>query len=326
MTKYTAIGNSEVDTDSPITESLITRLRDNPLAQFEGAAGAPKIADAAFNTNSINGNKLVSNSVTSLQIGSTAVHTSELNTSTASVSTSSILNFTMTGGMYVFAPQFRVSTGTGYFYGTGSTTNANTSSTGFITACSIAASGNTIYSQWRYVAASPPHDMGDGDIPAFIYAVIDNATGDIESISSAADPVWLANGPTDAMPTIRKKNGLFKRIKEIPPEFENMNKLERARAVAALPDIEIEITEQLKHADMDIVPHPFIDNDLSGKTVVMLDPVSDTVRELSEIESCGEDIHDIIRGGYLKIGNTGLKRVTPAGLLIPATTWKKTAI
>ena len=78
MTTYTAIGNSEVDTDSPITESLITRLRDNPLAQFEGAAGAPKIADAAFNTNSINGNKIVTGSITATQLAANSVAASEI--------------------------------------------------------------------------------------------------------------------------------------------------------------------------------------------------------------------------------------------------------
>ena len=64
MTTYTAIANSEVDTDSPITESLMTRLRDNPLAQAEGSAGAPKIASAAFSDNTLAAAKLVNASVT----------------------------------------------------------------------------------------------------------------------------------------------------------------------------------------------------------------------------------------------------------------------
>ena len=64
MTTYTAIANSEVDTDSPITESLMTRLRDNPLAQAEGSAGAPKIASAAFSNNTLAAVKLVNASVT----------------------------------------------------------------------------------------------------------------------------------------------------------------------------------------------------------------------------------------------------------------------
>jgi len=43
MTTYTTITNAQVDQDSPITASLITALRDNPIAITEGASGAPKI-------------------------------------------------------------------------------------------------------------------------------------------------------------------------------------------------------------------------------------------------------------------------------------------
>jgi len=43
MTTYTPILNAEVDAESPITDLLLTRLRDNPLAIGEGAASAPRI-------------------------------------------------------------------------------------------------------------------------------------------------------------------------------------------------------------------------------------------------------------------------------------------
>lgn len=47
MTTYTTIPNSDIDPDSPVTTSLVTLLRDNPLAIGEGASGAPRIARAA---------------------------------------------------------------------------------------------------------------------------------------------------------------------------------------------------------------------------------------------------------------------------------------
>ena len=43
MATYTAIGDGELLVDKPITESLLNRLRDNPLAIAEGSAGAPKV-------------------------------------------------------------------------------------------------------------------------------------------------------------------------------------------------------------------------------------------------------------------------------------------
>jgi hypothetical protein len=40
---YTPILNAEVDAESPVTDLLLTRLRDNPLAIAAGDAGAPRI-------------------------------------------------------------------------------------------------------------------------------------------------------------------------------------------------------------------------------------------------------------------------------------------
>lgn len=48
MTTYTAIPNSDVDADSPVTTELMIKLRDNPIALAEGAAGAPKVRKAAL--------------------------------------------------------------------------------------------------------------------------------------------------------------------------------------------------------------------------------------------------------------------------------------
>ena len=57
MTTYSTITDGQVDQDSPITQPLMTALRDNPIAIAEGAAGAPKIADSwqALETTSSNG-------------------------------------------------------------------------------------------------------------------------------------------------------------------------------------------------------------------------------------------------------------------------------
>lgn len=46
MAVYRTIADSEVDEYSPITESLIRALRDNPIAIAEGATGSPAITGA----------------------------------------------------------------------------------------------------------------------------------------------------------------------------------------------------------------------------------------------------------------------------------------
>ena len=54
MTAYVAIANGEIDQDSPGTQPLFTALRDNPLAMFEGASGAPRLLDAALDATATN--------------------------------------------------------------------------------------------------------------------------------------------------------------------------------------------------------------------------------------------------------------------------------
>ena len=44
MTTYTTITNAEIDQDSPVTQPLMTALRDNPLAIAEGGPNAPELA------------------------------------------------------------------------------------------------------------------------------------------------------------------------------------------------------------------------------------------------------------------------------------------
>lgn len=50
MTTYTAIPNSDVDQDSPVTQTLVTLLRDNPLAIAEGSTDAPRVQPRALQT------------------------------------------------------------------------------------------------------------------------------------------------------------------------------------------------------------------------------------------------------------------------------------
>jgi hypothetical protein len=56
MADWTPIGNGELVADQPITESLLTRLRDNPIAMIERAPGAPAYGWAVTSTgNNANG-------------------------------------------------------------------------------------------------------------------------------------------------------------------------------------------------------------------------------------------------------------------------------
>src|SRR5690625_4909008 len=68
MAQWTNIPTDRIEPGKPIRAIDGLALRDNPIAIAEGAAGAPKISEQAFNTNSINGNRLRSGTVTNTQI------------------------------------------------------------------------------------------------------------------------------------------------------------------------------------------------------------------------------------------------------------------
>ena len=43
MTTYSTITDGQIDQDSPITQPLMTALRDNPIAIAEGSSGSPSV-------------------------------------------------------------------------------------------------------------------------------------------------------------------------------------------------------------------------------------------------------------------------------------------
>ncbi len=338
---WTSIPNSDIDADSPITTGLMTALRDNVTAQANGDSGAPKNTDASFSTNTINANKLSNSSVTSTQIasntigqgqiGSNAVGQSELKTTTSSqslslpVGTTSTLS--LTGGVYGFNAGARSlnysftnyrCTGGAASYATTESVIHNDSST------------HTAYFYHGYVQASPPYNLGDGDIPLFVYIVVDNSSGEAESISVAPEASWHYNGHTDIRAT-RKDNVSGRSWKEVPQIISDLNdanltKQEAVRLGVYTRDVitdrllsdnivEMEITQNIKQADMNIIPHPYTFNNLRGKTVVMLDPVSPLTEKLLYMHESGEDVLQLIEGEKITFGNTALSRAMPSGVM-----------
>lgn len=53
MTTFRTVSDAEIDHKSPVTETLMTALRDNPSAIAEGADGAPKIRYGAHSLTAV---------------------------------------------------------------------------------------------------------------------------------------------------------------------------------------------------------------------------------------------------------------------------------
>ena len=169
----------------------------------------------------------------------------------------------------------------------------------------------------------------------FVYALIDNVTGEIVATSVSPDPTWAYNGKTNIVPSRYAKDGrIFRERKDMSAvpftmdeaKLDPVKLQEYMTAFNSADVIEEEITQTLKNADMNEFSHPWIGNDLTGKTVALLDPMSSVMQdflEMREHDNC-EGACELINKGYFKIGNTHLKRSGPSGILIPSVKWKNT--
>ncbi len=78
---YTAIPDGDVDAESPGTTTLITLLRDNPIAITQGDAGAPNIIAAAIATDAVETLKIKDLNVTAAKLATDSVETAKIKNS-----------------------------------------------------------------------------------------------------------------------------------------------------------------------------------------------------------------------------------------------------
>jgi len=107
------------------------------------------------------------------------------------------------GGEYGFFPTSALSaTISGAAMGWVISRNAATYATsvrGFCWGDSGASGNRTTYAAQRYVNASPPYDIGNGEIAGALYLLVDKQLNILGTYFADA-PSWIYNGPTDVMP------------------------------------------------------------------------------------------------------------------------------
>ncbi len=259
-------------------------------------------------------------------VGPAAIGQGELKTAMGAVSTSSSssVNLTLPGATYGLYPQTKESGD-----GISATIAALTVEIGntYITNISLrVVSSGTAFAQQRYVQASPPYNLGNGDISLFMFAVIDNTTREIESMYVAPDPCWAYNGPNAIDPKKRynkkgKANQFYKKKFPLPDPETNFASF-KAAINGPREEVEIEITQEVKNQDMIHVPHPFMRNDLTGKSIVLIDPIGQMTDKLALLHEEGESISDLFHKKYLLVGNTPLNANTPQGVGAYKAKWK----
>jgi len=353
-----------------LTAAQMNNLQADITALANGDAGAPDIVEAALAavvsaqlvtngdshnhsggdgasipysgmsfSNNIVASDLAANAVGQSEIGANAVGQSEIKDTSGIVSNTgnTFVRFTLPGGAYGFYPRVKASiaSSTQEPLVRISAPSGSSPSTSYTTIISLSNEEvtATTYAQQYYFQASPPYDLGDGEIGRFIFAIVDNATGEIKSVYSAPEAPWHYNGPTDIRGKLAKDGKKYSARKDmsgyslsLTQAKLNIGTLQAYNlAFQNAPMIQEEITQDIKQADMNLIPHPFMGNDLTGKTIVMLDPVSDLNHELDELSQYEDfDINELLHDGYLEISNIGLNRSGPPGILIPSFKWKNT--
>jgi hypothetical protein len=351
---FNAPADSEIDVDSPGNETLLTKIRDSLInleermgKNYTGAVdhdhdGVNSKSVVGIAAGSITNTEMADNAIGQAEMISGAIGQAELKTSLGSVSVANTIMITNTlpGGQFGFYPQIKMSaTSTvGWF---AQITNSVPGWTSYATRISmqVGAGGPTIYAQQRYITASAPYNLGNGDIPIFVFAIVDNITGKVIATYTADTPPWVYNGrPRNTFDskkykrkakTIDKKSGevltweknfFYDRPSLLPDKATDFEAYLEAVAVPQYE--EIEITPAMKNLDMDIIPHPFTGNDLTGKSVVLLDPVGSMAEKMRDLHDMGENVADLLHGRYLLIDNEDAGAISPVGVKTHKVKWK----
>ena len=353
MTGWAIIPDSDVDAESPITESLMFRLRDNSKATFEGDASVPDAdlctlenqrTDSTTLTDVLQPDGLNKWTLGPIVLSAASVGQAELKTAVSTFTVSN--NSNSAAGEYGFYPQLKDNGSHSGDVVLAGVVNIGTSFVTRINRTSLLS--GTVTTQQRYVTASKPYyiDKNDGEIHLFVFLLMNG--NNIKEVWIAEDPPWAYNGPTRTRPDEYKRNkqGLIDRIlfmneyelkvekykrlvlqKEkdssiIIPDVDDIYKFSQQQVNEYLDEkIKVPVDMDRKNKDMDLIKYPWGEIE-STETVLLLDP-PDTGR-LLEMHNAKVDLIDFLLSGYIQITNESINRATPEGVTPVKFKWKDT--
>ncbi len=307
------IGADAVDWDTKIklgTDGEIPTwgTDTNPTRIPVGTSGHPLIGKGA-------GAVAVFEQVVAVGIANSAIEQAHLKTTTGDMAQAVgnvVEMFTGPGGEYGFWPTVKASAGGSASISICTPLSSGSFSIGtsFVNrfVLNYFSGSQKITARQRYIQASPPYNLGDGDIHTFIFAKIENGTGILQSLWIAPDPPWANNGPTNIRPTFMEDGKFFITRKQIDLTKPLMHP-------DRITEVTEEITSAFKNTDMPLIPHPFIGGDMVNKSIVMIDSFTPLALRLHEEQQAGGDVLDLFLDGDVVIGNTKINgRQTPNGV------------
>ncbi len=96
--------------------------------------------------------------------------------------------------------------------------------------------------------------------------------------------------------------------KDIRSELRGANKTAVADRLKDDIMVSVEIGQAMKNADMSLIPHPFRNNDLTGKTIAVINPQSDICETLLLLHERGDSISELFYNGDIVIEDSPLIR------------------
>lgn len=318
---WSTIADGAIDPDSPIDTALMTALRNNVVYAYEYTGGksyTPAEPHTHDGVNSALIATVANGGITEPKLAAAAVSQGKVKTTTGDVTDTSSggasgANYVLPGGEYGF---YILSWASGIFNGTGSSQITNnyqgaSPTTIIYLKADANSNGNTLNARQRYIQASGPYNLGNGDVPLFQFARIDRL-GNVRGVYVATDPPWAYNGPTRLAPDLVRPDGRkYRRVYRTPAD----RRLGRFDLV--------EITMAVKNADMPLIPHPFLDLK-PDETVVLLDPLGGITLDLLDRHESGESVSEMIARGGLIIDNTPCGANAPPGVIAVGCRWRNT--
>jgi hypothetical protein len=329
---YVPIPDADLEVRDPGTTGIFARLRDNALAIASGGSGAPQFQNAAIANDAVTEAKLATDAVGTTNIVDGAVGNSEL--ASASVNrtkldtTSQLLSTTIAGGAYdtvdswngadyYFFPQIASDDGVTFDCFVAASKTSGGDSGYSVTIENTSGSSGDFTVDIQYVTASPPYDLGDGEIQTFIYLDI-LRSGQIVKGSQCRDAPWASLGEGIA-PDLHIGGKPYKRVRGPLPKGKGADRV--AELLARLekkPEL-VEVTAAFKNRHMGDRPHPFRRHKGS---VVMIDPVGRLAEDLRLLRDDRANTLQLFKRGYIQLDNTPLDRKGPPGVLIVGAKWK----
>jgi len=329
-----------------LTAAQMTNISDNFTAVADGDLGAPKMQTNAYSDLSVTESKIANSAATQIKVAANAIGQAEIKTVNQDISAvggAAPTETLRTSAQYAFGGALARTSPADFsavaieftYPPVGSTSFQNTS---YMKITPNVGGTDTYFMRAYNVNSSPPYRSADGEILLFMFGIINDSSGILEGTCASIDPPWMYNGSTQTVADVKAdgKGYIKKRLVEVEiPNWREMqltgtltNRKMISRRLKEDGFIYVEIDQAIKNADMNEVPHPFI-NVPVGKTVVYLDPVSKVMEDLythhnyGRADSSAPPASELLHSGNIIIDpQSDLNRDKPSSIRCVSIKWR----